>query len=495
MIFNKGRRRPGPLLRPAWVAGLALCGGLPAQAACTYTLASDADVAAIADVGLAPGSTVCLAAGTYTRMLTVLADHGTEAAPITVMPAAARAVVRLEGGVNIRASSWVVLSGMARITAPPETLAAVTIDQGSHHVTVRGNTIADAHFGVALGTGVYGGLGGPAGVGNLIEANTIERNALVGIAVSSGTTGKNKATGVVDYNRIRLNTVADNGGHGIDLDDAAHAFVERNVVRHNGLGDAAASRGGYSGIHLRSTDPTGKRCTGHLLRWNLVLDTQERPAGAACDDTSGSGRCVDGNGIQVDLFCDANEVSYNVVKGNAGSGIHVFTARDNDVHSNTVVNNNRQQGRMAVQSAADVGEILVSTAVAGRAGGNRVYDNIAWPNVVGIPSVTAAPTLAGSSNRIGPNMLFNNRRNDEWPVFSAPGRMSNDPLEIDSLTGTTGHLVARPQFLDITQPEADGLQLTAKPAQPGEPPTPLLPDRLGGMPPATQPRYFGAYYK
>jgi parallel beta-helix repeat protein len=494
MTLTTGEK-PSRLPAAAWLAGLALCCSLPAQAACTYTLATDADVTAIADVSLPPGTSVCLAAGTYTRLLTVLGDQGTATAPITVAPVSAKAVVRLQGGVNIRASSYVVLSGMARITAPPEALAAVIIDQGSHHVTVRGNTIEDAHFGVALGTGTYGGLGGPAGVGNLIEDNLIQRHALVGIAVSAGTSGKNKSTGQVEHNRIRLNTVADNGGHGIDLDNAAYASVERNLVRRNGLGDAAGTLGGYSGIHLRSTDPSGKRCTGHLVRWNLVLDTQERPALAACDDTSGSGHCVDGNGIQVDLFCDANEVSYNVVKGNAGSGIHVFTARDNDVHSNTVVGNNRQADRMAFQSPADVGEILVSTAVAGRTSGNRVYDNIAWPDVASVPAVTASASVSGAANRLGPNMLYNTRRNAGWPVFSLAGTVANDATQIDSLTGTTGHLVAKPLFLDIQQPEAEGLQLTAKPAKPGEPPSPLLPDRLGLMPPASQPRYFGAYYK
>jgi parallel beta-helix repeat protein len=388
---------PLPLL--ALLAALALpAHGAPAP--CTLTVASDADIASRHEfASLRPGSTVCIAPGTYRRQLAVIGARGTAQAPIAFLVRPAGGVARFEGGLLLRSTSHVGVTGLDVSLDPragPD--AAVIVDVGADHTAVRGLSVHDAFVGIALGSSA-----GPAGVGNEVADNVVRGvwNTGIGIAELSDGTAQ-------EPNTIRRNQVLRSGGHGIDINDANFIAVRDNVVVDSGTGVNSVRQGGYSGIHVYSREASspasahGRRSAHNLIQGNRVEGTRERSALETCDDGSGSGVCADGNGIQVDRFASFNQVVGNTVSGNAGDGISIYGASDNLIKDNVVRGNNQQAGRRRYFPGPAEIALTAVNLPRGSTSGNTVVGNTATTTVNKVPAFYVSDN-AGARNVVDPS--------------------------------------------------------------------------------------------
>ncbi|MBS0342077.1 MAG: right-handed parallel beta-helix repeat-containing protein [Proteobacteria bacterium] len=453
--------------------------------------------------------TVCINSGSYDRMLVVAGVRRSAAAPLVIRGREPSDPPRLLQGAVVRNSSYVMLEHLNVANAAG--YAAVLLDQGSHHVTVDKVWAHDAPFGIALGSAVQpDGLGGPAGTGNVVQnsgAGTNVRYSGIAIQANSG----EASPGDPDYpyaTTVRNNNVSGNGGHGISVENARFVKIVGNRVSVNGF-----NGGGYSGIHLYGSEDNGK-CGNNLIRYNYVSQTWLLP-----NDITAS----DGNGILMDHYCDSNDVSYNVVWGNHGAGISIFTSADNRVYRNTVFGNTQQPGRttlfpppwssLAEIMGATCAEVNVvtgksdcggTTVYPERARGNQVFDNVIQSTVYGVPALYAAPavTVAALGNRIGPNLYWvgkdaADKPNANWP----PMTYGNPTTEIsaayiDRVTGTSGNAVEQPEYdrdRSAAAPQADGLRLAKRPVAVGQA-LADMPADIAGRAPAGVTSYLGAYH-
>jgi parallel beta-helix repeat protein len=300
-----------------------------------------------------------------------------------------------------------------------------------------------------------------AGPGLLISGNLIEDSATHGISVSVNGTASQP-------NVITGNTIRRSGHHGMEI-RGSWWQIERNTVSASGQSIA-----GTSGIHLYSAAATEDSGDHNLVRYNLSFNNA---------DTGAS----DGNGIQVDHWCDNNTVSFNLAWGNDGAGINVYEAQNNLVFGNTVRGNGLDPGG----SHGALGEIIVGAAADNnRTAGNQVFDNIAVATRANVPAIYVDGRAYGSANTVGPNLLQNTaggtvlRWGDNLNRNTAP--------QIDSATSTTGNLVEAPAFRDANAPASGAWQLSAKPSGNGL----TLTDQtdLAGAVSVGGLAFFGAYF-
>lgn len=415
-----------------------------ASAACTVSVASDAQIAAQNTFStLAPGSTVCIAPGTYSKQLAIANAHGTATSPLNFVVGPTSGTASFTAGVLLRNVSYLTISGLT-VSLNPSTSpwGAVILDTGTSNTTVKGLTVQNSFLGIALGS-----AGAPAGPGNSITGNVVQNNWNTGIAIGSLSDGNAGTLTLVQSNRV-LN----NGGHGIEVIDANYAAISGNIVSGNGTGLNSVQQGGYSGIHLFSaaasspSSPNGVRCTGNVVAFNNVIGTLERPASVSCSDGTGSGHCTDGNGIQVDRYCSGNTVYGNMVAANAGNGISIYGATNNSVYGNYAYGNNKQVNRLNFfPGPAEIAVSAIGLPV-GAASGNTLYNNTA------ITTVNKVPALYVSANA-GTNMIGGNNiwwwtsgagPSSSWgPVYIGTTWYSTDTA-VNAATGTTGNVVGLP---------------------------------------------------
>ena len=368
---------------------------------CSLSVASDADIARHHGFDtLAPGSTVCIAPGTYQRQLPIVGARGTAAAPIAFFVAPASGPAVLRAGVLLRHASHVSVSGLD-VTLDPHLGpgAAVTLDVGASDNVVRGLVVHDAFVGISIGSSA-----GPAGAGNQVVDNVVRDNWNTGIAVAELSDGSAQSLNVIQRNRV-----TGSGGHGIEINDANWIAVRDNLVTSSGTGVNSVRQGGYSGIHLFSRErttpasPHGLRTAHNVVSGNTVDATRERSTHQACDDGSGAGVCTDGNGIQVDRFASFNDIVANTVTGNAGAGISIYGAAGNLIKDNVARGNNQQVGRRRYFPGPAEIAISAVNLPSGSTSANTVIGNTATTTVNKIPafylSGNSGPNRVDASNR------------------------------------------------------------------------------------------------
>ncbi len=285
-----------PVLFSAWSA-----------AAATIEVGAGASVSTPARIpwsSLAPGDEVVLRSGNHTEMMVVTA-RGTAARPIVIraQPGAVLAsTVVFEGAQHVR------LEGL---TIQRSRLSGVIIQRGSVGVTVQDCTVRDCGLGIWIGDG--------AGGAHRLIGNTLIDNQTHGVAIDviNAPIGQE---GLIAGNRV-----ARNGMHGMELNGNRY-IVEGNLVWDNGL-----KLSGTSGIHTYCKDPQQDAGRDNIIRYNMVWGQRE---------TTGQ----DGNGIQLDQWCDRNQVYFNICFANDGAGIALFDSSDNFVANNTLYDNMRDSG-------------------------------------------------------------------------------------------------------------------------------------------------------
>jgi hypothetical protein len=439
------------------------------------------------------GDTVLIDPGTYPSRLgtgnsmVVNGVVGTAAKPITVEGADAANPPRLDAGILVAGSSqyvWIRDLDVSR-NAQSQPYGAVVVQGKSAQILLSGLTVHDSYVGIEFVD---------TGLGNAVEQSDIYGNAQHGI-----TAGPPSSAFVPDTNHrssIMANAIHDNGAHGIEITGPDW------TVEHNRLADNGAKVHGTSGIHVFS--PAGISgsygCRENLIAYNFV--TGQR-------DLDGT----DGNGIQIDDFCDDNEISFNVVWSNAGAGVSVLDGRGNVVRANTSYSNATDQGRAAVHPGVFRGEIILGSmpdlcanplvpaslchVAAGRSSDNVVADNLMVSGFAAVPGLFVSDEAVRRNKNVIDQNLYYNRGSATGVELSWDGAAYRSAAGIDAVTGQSnrggGSLIEKPAFADALDPAAGGLVLAAKPSADGGADLPRAAD-MAGRQSAVGDAYFGAYY-
>jgi len=399
---------------------------------------------------LAAGTQVLVSPGSYHGLVAITAATGTQAAPIVVAPFTAGQSPLLDDSVDIQQSAWLEVSGLS-IAAP--TYGGMIIRNASHHVTLSGNTISGAPIGIQITAG--------AGTGNQILSNTIASSSGDGIDLEVN-------ADAADRTLVSANVITDSGTHGIEL-RASHYQIEHNTV--SGSGRLTA---GSSGIHVYSGGASEDSGDDNLVRYNASY--------ANLDATTS-----DGNGIEIDQWCDGNTVSFNIAWSNDGAGIIVYDGNDNLVESNTLYANERDPGGTHAAGGAD---LVIGVSALQRSAANVVRDNLIVATRAATPALHINSGALANANVIGPN-LYANTGGGGVVRWGDSSTLATAAL-IDSAAATSGNLVETPAFADATQPLADGLRLNAAPSGDGVF-LASLSDRLGQVAISGW-SFFGAYF-
>ncbi|MBS0340337.1 MAG: right-handed parallel beta-helix repeat-containing protein [Proteobacteria bacterium] len=467
---------------------------------------------------------ICVESGNYDQQLSI---QGLRGGKVKIRSQYDDPLLRanFRGGVLIRNSSGITLSNVnvSRPKGNPATdPAAILIDQGSENNIIDNVMVRDSTHGIAIGGEAYDGQGGPSGAGNIIQNSRVERITLNGITVGNGSGLPVNASHLTAPfgTHISKNTITDSGGHGIDVDASRGVRIVDNVISSTG-NTKELSPGGYSGIHLYSAADSGS-CSSNQVFYNYVWGTGSIPGAKG----------TDGNGIQIDNFCDDNAVGYNVVWNNAGAGIAIFNAARNQVYSNTVAFNSQQPDRATTfdPRSSAVGEIILSACVDrnpdsrvnecaegrphdGRTQNNMVYNNIVFSSVQKAPAINVHETAVRNEldptrdlmNKVGPNMLSTagSIGDPAWPqlVYGKNSSFIVDQ-DIDKATGTSGNLIEIPFVVgyDARNLESvylnNSFQLARRPSKIGEffDERKYWRDIIGQNSLSGSSVYFGAYY-
>lgn len=239
--------------------------------------------------------------GTFKEFLTIY-SKGSPDLPIIIKPAPGEAPV-IEASVVLVQAEYVNVEGLAITNSP---YSGVIIRTGSHHVSVSRCQVTNNGLGIWIGDG--------GGMENRVFDNEVSYNKTHGIAVDSVNCAAGRET------LISGNRVFENSYHGIEI-TANYYIIEKNEVFRNGK-DLV----GTSGIHIYSPSADHDSGDHNIIRYNI-----------SHHHIAKSG--ADGSGIQLDQWCDFNEIYYNVCYSNDGAGINVFDSSSDYIYNNTVYGN------------------------------------------------------------------------------------------------------------------------------------------------------------
>lgn len=381
-----------------------------------------ASLAAVPWATLPAGSEVLVSPGTWSGVTTIT-SVGTAAAPIVVTAADTANPPVLSNSVDFQGAAYVQVS---HVTVQSPAFAGFVIRLGSNHISVTDAIISHAPLGISITDA--------AGTGHRLLRNLISDSTTHGISVDLNADPAERTL-------IEHNTIVRSGQHGMEI-RASHYEIEHNLVSASGQ-----ASGGTSGIHLYSGSSAEDSGDDNLVRWNMSYANKDTVA-------------VDGNGIEVDQWCDGNTVAYNVAWGNDGAGIIVFDGSDNVVEGNTAYGNGLDPSRTHVA----LGQLIVSGTSAATVTGNHVWNNLAASTLAGVPAIYIDSRAVSGGNTVGPN-LYANAAGGTLLRWTDSATRQTATL-IDATTASVGNVTGVPAFADMANPLADGLRLTAQPARP-----------------------------
>jgi parallel beta-helix repeat protein len=285
---------------------------------------------------LRPGDEVVLRPGSYS-LPAVITSRGTPERPI---------VVRSAPGAVVRTS--IVLDGARHVNLNGLVIertrhSGVIVRRGSAFITIEGCTVRQCGLGLWIGDG--------AGGGHRFIDNLLHDNQTHGVAIDVINAPVGEET-LISGNRIARNVM-----HGIEINGNRY-IVEKNVVWDNGHGLS-----GTSGIHTFARDARQDAGKDNIIRYNIVWGQKE---------TTGQ----DGNGIQLDQWCDRNQVYFNLCFGNDGAGIVLFDAAQNRVDNNTLYDNMQDSGGRHAYKA----DLVLASDFTKNV--DHVFDNVLRNNLV-----------------------------------------------------------------------------------------------------------------
>jgi parallel beta-helix repeat protein len=398
---------------------------------------------------LVAGSKIFLSSGTYTGGFTIAgARNGTAANPIIVDALDTSNPPVINVSVDIQNSQYLKVQNLV---VNNSTYSGIILRSGSNHISVVNNKISSAgQAGIQVSSESFA-------VSHLIQGNTITNASIDGIYVDKNISSS------TDQIQIINNTITGSATHGIEI-LASYVTVTGNKVYGSGR-----TIGGSSGIHLYSDAASASTspytalpyCDHVTISKNYVSGTREL-------------QYYDGNGIELDHFCDSNLVQFNVITGNDGHGIIAFDSQNNIIRFNTVYGNSVDLNKQHSTNGAilsNVAEITLSTGGYNRTTNNYVYDNIAVATHALITDKYHSSsaifidenTALNQVNYIGPNMMYHTAGGTILRyTFSY---FLTTTASINSYTKTSGNIVAMPDFVNATLPVSGGLRLKSAAAR------------------------------
>jgi parallel beta-helix repeat protein len=326
-------------------------------------------VASPAAVGwgtLQPGDKVVVHAGTYKDGV-IIGAHGTAQQPIVVQ---ADPGAILENSVLLEGATYVVIDGLK--IRGSHAYPGVIIRHGAAFDTVQNCEVEDSGLGLWIGDG--------AGGGHKLLNNTLHDTRTHGIAVDVVNAPEGQET-LIAGNRVYRNVM-----HGMEINGNRY-IIEHNVVWNNGI-----ALSGTSGIHIFAKDQRQGTGRFNVIRYNIVSGQKE---------TDGQ----DGNGIQLDEWCDYNQIYFNVTFANDGAGIVLFDASHNLVANNTLFDNMRDTGHKHAYKA----DLVIATDYTKDA--DHAFDNILRNNLIytsrpDVMNIYADRFAAPRTPEVSNNLLF-----------------------------------------------------------------------------------------
>ncbi len=333
----------------------------------------------VASIDFTPGTHIYFKRGSvWIDEYLVITVQGTESAPIVYGAYGSGNLPKLQNGSIVLSGTQYAVLRDFEITGSP--YAGIIIRNGTHHAEISSNILHDNAGGIWMGS--------DPGMNNHISKNIIYLNQGHGIAVNTVFCTPGNET-VISYNEIYSNT-----WHGIELSGNYH-IVEGNIVYGNGASpDGTDDIVGHSGIHLFSRFHKDEPDTGgdhNIIRNNIVHDTYDRNDNA-----------TDGNGIQMDMWCDDNQVYNNVTYHNDGPGITVFGGSRNQIYNNTLYDNGLHLGYRWAKA-----QLMIGSSEEVTASSNLITNNIAFSVNKDTFAVFIDDTSQALHNVFAANLYFN----------------------------------------------------------------------------------------
>ncbi len=325
----------------------------------------------------------------------------------------------LNGGIIITGAQHIQLKNFE---TSHNAYAGIVLQGGAQHIEISNNILHHNSAGIWTGNN--------AGMNNVISGNLVYLNEGNGIAVDAVFCTSGNET-VIAHNKIYSNT-----WHGIELSGNYH-IVDGNTVYNNGANpDGSDDMIGHSGIHLFSRfhlTETNRGGSHNIIRNNLVYATKDRNDGA-----------TDGNGIQMDMWCDDNLVYNNIAWQNDGPGVISFGGSNNKIVHNTLYNNGlHRQGSGRLAST----QIMIASSDEVTAANNLLANNIAYAVYTNSYALFIEQDAISRSNVFSANLLFN-AENGNLIGLGYTGKIS---LETWNATNWAEDLQGNPLFINAAQ--------------------------------------------
>ncbi len=345
-------------------------------------------------VHFSAGNTYLQKAGTtYNGTLTV-SVQGTNTSPVTIGAYGTGAAPVVHGTVNFNKAAYTTFSGF---TVTGSTSAGMTIQSGTHNVTISGDTVTGNK-----GIGIW--IGGAAGGGNVIQNSTITLNGSDGIAINDvgSSTAESYITG---------NNISTNGQHGIEL-DGNYFTVSGNTTDGNGTATS-----GCSGIHLYASSTRDGYGNYNVITGNVSVGNHDTSA-------------LDGNGIELDQWTHNNQVTDNFCYDNDGAGIVLYDASKNVINGNETDDNELDPGHTHTVR----GELVMITS------SNLTSGNTIENNVFLSASTNSQAAFVDSGSSKGHNTFLSNILESvvtNGPIYDWVGTIGSTLSQWQSLSGGT----------------------------------------------------------
>ena len=307
-------------------------------------------------------------AGDYKNPFQINSWEGTAEHPIILMNASGEQP-SINGYINIEDSQYIEIKGF---TVSKSQYSGIMIQKNSHHITIAKCIVKNNPLGIWIGNN--------AGMANKILKNEVFHNSTHGIATDHVDCTPGNETIMAE------NNVYENGYHGFEI-SSNYYIIEKNIVHKNGSDSA-----GTSGIHLFALNSGDNVGNHNIIRYNTSYDNTELNG-------------PDGNGIQLDQWCDDNEVYYNLCYHNDGAGINIFDSSKNLIYNNTLFGNMVDPGSSHIYK----GELTLASDKSSldRTKDNRLLNNIIVATDQSTCAIYIGSYTSNNQIEIKHNLFFN----------------------------------------------------------------------------------------
>ncbi len=329
---------------------------------------------------ISPGDAILLYDdyGPYREPFIIL-GKGTPEKPIVIKAADGEKPV-IQSSVIFTNAKHIILEN---ITIANHFERGIIIREGSHNITVKNCVVKNN------GLGIW--IGGYAGMNNKIINNEVFSNETHGIAIDVVNCKQGSET------LIAGNRVYNNGHHGMEI-NGSYYIIEENEVFNNGLKHL-----GCTGIHTYAKDAEQDAGDHNIIRYNVCYRNRDT-------------KKFDGNGIQLDQWCDYNEVYYNICYENDGAGICIFDSSNSKIYNNTLFNNAIDSGK-SHQIKAELVIASDFTKNVDHTNNISVFNNIVVANNKNVYALYVDRLSSDNKLSIN-NNLFYNLKSDKFYIWN-----------------------------------------------------------------------------